>query len=613
MLKRVVLIVLFLMIPAWGLAVQPAEAPHFQSAFLRVELASNQPNFTVLAVDSLGKKKLERNPLRLPATSAKDYEVRRVGQRYEYRAAGAPASAPVWTFEFAERRVTLTSNYSANNPPPPLLFDINPHVSRGTLLGLFNDDGTIRIPAVLHLPNLGTIRITSTPAKGLALGYDALRHKDKKVRINDFVKVTFPGATEANPRVTYTLDVVAIYPNLPQIANDPRFDGFKRDWLDMFQLAPRFRALANHAASDVVPFTTFEYSAMAVHTPPLAPGLTLDDLIRATLDRYLNGMKGYGQIGYIPNDATNPYDYTDTYPSLLMTAADYVRGSKDNVWLKKNYAGIKSWATTMLAMDKGTGMIEFPVSGNSGTWDKKFSLHAANWWDDIGFGHLDAYANALAYKSLLDMTELAKRANQPEDAKLYASRAEKLRSVYYDTFYNPATGVLAGWKSSDGKLHDYYFTFVNGVAITYGLIPTDKANKIMDHMLAKMKEVGYTKFEYGLPGNLIPIRQEDYLEARQDWGGGKKADGSDGFQIYENGGATACYAYFTIQALYQLGRHNEGDAILFPMLKSFEDGGFQGSAPNGRSYDWKTWDGKPYGYEGLLVDGYLTLLSVLSR
>jgi hypothetical protein len=90
-------------------------------------------------------------------------------------------------------------------------------------------------------------------------------------------------------------------------------------------------------------------------------------------------------------------------------------------------------------------------------------------------------------------------------------------------------------------------------------------------------------------------------------------DGSDGFQIYENGGATACYAYFTLAALYKLGRRNEADAILFPMLKAFEDGGFQGEGQNGRSYDWKAWDGTPYGYEGLLVDGYMTLLAVLSR
>ena len=131
-------------------------------------------------------------------------------------------------------------------------------------------------------------------------------------------------------------------------------------------------------------------------------------------------------------------------------------------------------------------------------------------------------------------------------------------SVYFQTFYNPKTGVLAGWKSADGKLHDYYFTFVNGVAITYGLVPPDKANPIMDVMLAKMKEVGYTHFELGLPGNLVPIRRGDYVHHVLRWGGGEKEDGSDGFQIYENGGATACYAYFTLQALYQLGRHKDG-------------------------------------------------------
>jgi len=614
MLKRFTFLILFLFLSLLAVAAEPAAPPQFKSSFLRVELAPDQPAFTILSVDSLGKSKLTKNPLRAPAKSAKAYKFQQAGHRFEYRPAAQPSAAAVWTFEFAERQMKLTSTYSAGNPPPAILLDINPHVSRGTLLGLFNEDGSIQLPALLHLPNLGTFRITPTPGKGLALGYDALRHKEKRVRDRDFVKVTIPGATAAIPHVEYTLDVVDIYPGSPQVASAPRFDGFRRDWLDIFQLAPRFRALANHAASDVVPFTLFEYSAMALKTPPLAPGLTALDLIRATLDRYLEGMKGYGQVGYIPNDATNPYDYSDTYPSLLMAASDYVRGSKDEDWLKKNYPGLKGWAAKLLAMDRsGTGLIEYPVSGNSGIWDKKFSLHAANWWDDIGFGHFDAYSNALAYRALLDMADLAMDANQPQDAMLYTARAEKLRSVYYDTFYDPATGVLAGWKSADGKLHDYYFTFVNSVAITYGLIPNDKANKIMDSLLAKMKSVGYTHFEYGLPGNLIPIRRDDYLEARQEWGGGVKADGSDGFQIYENGGATACYAYFTIQALYQLGRHKEGDAILFPMLQSFEDGGFQGSAPNGRSYDWKSWDGKPYGYEGLLVDGYLTLLAVLSR
>jgi GH15 family glucan-1,4-alpha-glucosidase len=71
--------------------------------------------------------------------------------------------------------------------------------------------------------------------------------------------------------------------------------------------------------------------------------------------------------------------------------------------------------------------------------------------------------------------------------------------------------------------------------------------------------------------------------------------------------------YYTLHALYQLGRHEEADAILFPMLRAFEEGGFQGRGPNGKTYDWKAWDGTPNGYEGLLVDGYQALLAVLSR
>ena len=142
----------------------------------------------------------------------------------------------------------------------------------------------------------------------------------------------------------------------------------------------------------------------------------------------------------------------------------------------------------------------------------------------------------------LDMAEVARQANQPDDAQMYSARAEKLRSVYFQTFYDPQTGVLAGWKSADGNLHDYYFTFVNGMAITYGLVPPDKANLIMDRLLAKMKEVGYTHFEYGLPGNLIPVRRGDYVGPREALRAEPtKEDGSDGFQIYENGGATACY------------------------------------------------------------------------
>lgn len=134
-------------------------------------------------------------------------------------------------------------------------------------------------------------------------------------------------------------------------------------------------------------------------------------------------------------------------------------------------------------------------------------------------------------------------------------------------------------------------------------------NDIWDKPLQKMKSVGYSRFDIGLPGNLVPIRKEDYVDSRKRFGGSALADGSDEFQIYENGGASACYAYFTIQALRILGRVKESNAILYPMMQSFEDGRFQGRASGRLTYDWMDWEGNPHGYEGLLVDNYLTLFA----
>jgi GH15 family glucan-1,4-alpha-glucosidase len=265
-------------------------------------------------------------------------------------------------------------------------------------------------------------------------------------------------------------------------------------------------------------------------------------------------------------------------------------------------------------MDReGDGLLAYPYTGNSGSWSGKADKRPSNWWDTVGFGHEDAYANALAYRALRDLAGLSATLGKKVDAALWTSAADKLRAAYFDAFYNPATGVLAGWRSADGQLHDYYFLFVNGIAIHYGLVPPDKANPIMDRLLEKMKAVGYNRFDLGLPGNLVAVPRKDYVHLDRRWGGGEKVDNSDGFQIYENGGATACFAYFTVAALYDLGRRQDADRILFPMLDAFAKGAFQGHAANGMSNDWKAWDGTAWGYEGFLVDNYYALLAVLTR
>jgi hypothetical protein len=522
----------------------------------------------------------------------------------EYRRSDAGDSSPArWAIEVVTNEICLESHWSVDDPPEPLVLNADSRVSHVTLLGLEETNGSVRLPAIMHVPDQGSFQISTGPDQAGPLGYATTRHD---------VKITFPAATQEHPALTYHLKVAAICPNIPDVAEDTRFDGFRRDWLNMFQLNPQRRMLSNNSGSDTCGFCYYEYADIARETPPLAGGLTALDMVRETLDRIIAGTKACGMPGYSPlviGREDRPECSADTFPSFLIAAADYVQTSKDNGWLATNYDQLRSWADQMLATDRtGDGLVKYILSGDSGSWPKKVIDRPANWWDTIGFGNEDAYANALAYRALLGMEALARQTNHAEDSARYRAAAAKLKAAYYKTFYDPATGILAGWRSADGQLHDYYFLWVNGIAIHYGLVPPDKANSIMDKLLAKMKEVGYTNFALGLPGNLIPVPNKDYVGYN-----GTNQDGSGGFQIYENGGATACFAYFTLAALYDLGRIQDGDRILFPMLDAFAKGDFQGFGDNKKSKDWRTWSGECHGYEGLLNDNYYALLAVLDR
>lgn len=604
------------------------EPARITTDYIDAKVSLNYPGFEGLSVDSLGKEHFPLVTIE-PPTQAQPMRAHRRGSRVEYRQPGASSLEPaLWAIEIRTNEILMESHWSADSPPEPLALNVENRICHVTLLGSLDTNGAPRIPAsasewnaarpdtsasvllpaILHFPDQGSFRIsTDTPAAAKSLGYLAPNRQSKVIQI------TFPAATQENPVVKYRWEVVAIHPEITAQDSDARFDGFRRDWLNILQLSPHWRALANHSTSDTCGFCYYEYADIALQTPQLADGLTALDMVRQTLDRIIAGGFAYGMPGY--GFGSFPEYSSDTLPSFLIAAEDYVQGSNDKEWLAANYEHIKSWADKMLSTDTdGNGLIEYNcVSANSGSWPQRIKYRPSNWWDTIGFGHEDAYANALAYRALRGLEQLARQSNHSDDEARYRAAADKLKENYFNTFYNPATGVLAGWRSADGQLHDYYFLFVNGIAIHYGLVPTDKANSIMDHLLAKMKEVGYTRFDLGLPGNLISVAKKDYVDHNPRFGGGTNEDNSDGFQIYENGGATASFAYFTLAALYDLGRIQDGDQILMPMLDGFAKGGFQGFCDNKMSKDWKTWDGNCHGYEGFLTDNYYALLAVLDR
>jgi hypothetical protein len=589
-------------------------ALHRETTSIRVEFDGHQPGLSALSVDSLMGSNFRASPLVDPGGAPFQYTVSEKDNWIRYALVSDPEH-PVWEMRCDGDTLRMRSLFSLKGTPRDLRLRFNPNVTHATLLGHVTPAGDVALPAVLHLPGMGSLRIYVRGNGSAALHYDARRSGAA------FVAVTFPAATFEHKTLEYTLQTAAIFPAVSGMAaHDPQFDGFRRDWLDIFQQHAEWHVLANNAASDACAFTVYEYADLARYTPELVKGLTALDLVRETLDRYLagfvaDGMPGYRQFDEPSDGFPHPDTFLDTYPSLLIAAYDYADGSGDERWLRQNYKGLRKWAELMTAPNAdGSPLLEYRLSGNAGSWPATYgSANAANWWDTIGFGHQDAYSNALGYRALRGMAALAVHVGEADDAAKYRKRAEEIHDAYADAFFDPSTGVLAGWRSRDGQLHDYYFPFVNGIAVRYGLIEGEQARRVMDRILAKMDAVGYRSFALGLPGNLVAIRSADYLTSDSSAGYSKHEDGSDGFQHYENGGATACFSYFTVAALYHLGEKEQGDKILMPMLNSFARQGFSGRAPDGQSYDWKDWEGGAHGYEGFLVDNYYALLAVLDR
>jgi len=583
-----------------GRAAAKDDGSAYKSDYFAAAFHRSSPAFTWFSVDSLGHGRLSLNNV-LKAGQPRGPFALQNGAPGHFRYV-AKKDKPVWNITLTDKGMTLESHDVEGAPPRPFTLTVDQKKNHATLLGLMNPDGSVPLPAILHLPDQGTWRISST--RPGSLGY----HAEPGT-----VTITFPAATRENPAMDYHCEVVSIYPNAAGINDDARFDGFRRDWLNILQTSPQRRVLANNASSDTCAFCYYEYADIARLTPLLANGFSALDIVRQTLDRIISGTRAYGMPGYGGSDAFPEFS-ADTLPSLLIAAHDCVEGNRGKLWLGTNYAHLKSWTETMLATDRdGNGLVKYALSGNSGSWPVHIKFRPANWWDTIGFGYEDAYANALAFRALRGMEALAQKTGHAGDQARYHLAAVKLSAAYYKAFYNPATGVLAGWRSADGRQHDYYFPWVSGIAIHYGLVPKKEANAIMDRLLAKMKAVGYTRFDLGLPGNFVPVARKDYVDLNPAYGGGAKEDNSDGFQRYENGGATACFAYFTLAALYDLGRIEEADRILFPMLGAFAAGDFQGFDADGKSKDWKEWDGTCWGYEGFLSDNYYALLSVLDR
>lgn len=612
---------------------QPASRPaenllveRLGSGVARLEGNERKGQVTFLGWDTEGGDRSTKNLLRAPLVLrwTLDGKVQSSGEiaaqpRKEaailfYRLPIAPAKTLSWGV-----RPSVIEIAAEGKEPPALerlemVFPFDPGLTPTTVLPAdCGDDGRLTLPAIISAPDYGQMLLTCTdPAVTGRLEGSRAEHRV------DFI-LDIPPASLADP---LRFHLQPVYLPLPEgFRNRQAWRKVRRGWFNIFQPTARwgeagkpFSAppglLGNNVLSDPCSLALWFYADQAFWTPELAPGISATKLVRRTIDFWLDQRTrptgeviGYWEYG----------NFLDANAGPIIAAWDYVEATGDREWLARRIERIEFIADFLARRDVDSdGMIEAVQSGNRGTLQQP--ARSCAWWDALNCGHKDGYTNAIIYRAFRCLADLELKAGRKEQAERYTRFADRLKGAYFKNLYNPKTGWLAWWKSQDGELHDYASPVVNGLAIEYGLVEADQAKDILDRLRAKMKEVGFRRYDLGIPGVLVPVPRADYL-LPDSLGCPRKEDGTDTFGQYMNGGISAGQGTHFIAAHYLVGHWRAGDVFLNAMLTRQAAGLFHNGVRDAQmqGLDWTTWDGKPCGYEGYLADSFRFTQLVLLR
>lgn len=451
----------------------------------------------------------------------------------------------------------------------------------------------VDLPAYLDAPGFGTVYITRTGDR--AAFY---RHPSSLFPATSYAVDITPhrpmgedGLNQIGPNPWHTtlhFSVQTLEPVPQLLRRDPRLARYPKYSLNMTQWRPDTGILSNSVMSIDCGLSLLFYAEQAVWAPHLQDGISPMALVGASVNRYFHGADGY----MMPRVNVYSLEWKSSRetPAYLIISAWYVI---------RTIGGISQLHKWLKPMEAVANHIESHFD-KDGLVDEP----GREWFDVYNFQGPDAFSNAADYRAFLCMADVETLAGRFAMAKRYRDDARRIKAVYFKTFFDPATGVLAGWKSPDGTLHDYMFPWVNGFAIDQGLVPAKQAKSILKTMLAKMRTIGFHSFQFGLPTNLIPMSPADYFPHTS--GAPTQANGMDTWQIYMNGGATPPFDDYFIQALYRYGLRKDAERLLWALMRSYEKGTFNaGIALPGQKqrnpvgsafYQWNGSRGRGEGY-----------------
>lgn len=321
------------------------------------------------------------------------------------------------------------------------------------------------------------------------------------------------------------------------------------------------------------------------------------EYLKHTVEMHLLGAPTYTSGMHTSGSHRYEDEYIMTGVSVLYGVAKYLKHTKDQNWFIQYRDMILTEFDQLRARDiDDDGLIESVIrKGISG--EHQWSTC---WYDVISFGYKDAFSNAVLYAGLKICKVVFGRLGETKYEKKTDEWIRKIKKTYRNTFMTE-NGWLAGWKSMDQQLHDYGFLQVNGVAAYSGLIEKSEARIVLEKLYDTLLEQGFDSFDLGLPGNIFPISRND-LASKQinlPFGG------------YQNAGITFSQSRHFINGLYAVGMEKQADMILYEICRGLLYNEVVSGTESGM--DWRTWDGTPSGYEGILCDQFGVFEPLLKR
>lgn len=606
----------------------------FRSKYLEVGFRLRRAGFSYLALDDEGLGRTEKNLLKMnPGISFQGLFLHPVGAgptmapsiRYDVKGS-TTVEGNVVTYEIDAKQVGQRYRLQWKILPDRLCLSaarigasdcrawessawtmgLDARVSATTGLGLITrqgESGTMHLPVFFHAPAFGSLEITSHQGEAF-WRVDSFRPADlaiHQLKLGELPQPEGDYLLRAG-RHEVELEMVAKQLRQPLQSNTPPevARALNRCLPTSLSFRPDTATYSNNGNSMHCPICMDNWSALSTRIGEIMPGVSAMDMLRDSIERWLDGGPGYASGGMLVDGdmhlAEDEYIMTGT--AALLGTAEFLEHSGEPEWLRRFEKQLARQLKLMRERDlDNDGLVESKYRlGISGQyqWSTCF-------FDVISFGWKCAFSNALLYPALIKFSQVLPQLGFASLAHGLEEWAKKLRANYYCTFYNEKTGWLAGWRCKNDELHDHTFITVNGAAISCGLIDEAPAKEIMSRLWEEAKRVGMPDPALGVPTTLWPIPDDDLAEIQHGFP----------FGYYGNGGLSTAQARHLVNALYKVGMLEEADYILKRICKSLGEAFVFGGAKSG--VDARSWDGWPCGYEGLLTDQFGILATALDR